>query len=114
MIGRLSAGLMLAFLTFLMAAPADADGVDKRRHTHRHRHAHYHLQLPPERHVIEVVDHRGFFIINGAAFTPLAPKCWHWVAGDRIKFLAGEMHGFCAAALIYNASRRQTCEMRCG
>jgi len=110
MIARLSAALLLIVATTIAAG---ADGVDKKRHRH-HRHVHYHSQLPPERHVIEVVHHRGFFIINGAAFTPRSPACCRWVAGDRIKFLAGEMHGFCSTALIYNASRRQTCEVTCG
>jgi hypothetical protein len=72
--------------------------------------------LPPERHVIEVVDHAygQRFVINGARFAAKVPACFGWVAGDRIQFLSGEIHGFCVDAVIYNVTRRASCEMWCG
>ena len=104
------AGLLFAGLT-LVAGGALADGIDVRRHVYRHG---YDLRLPPERHVIEVVDGWGRFIINGTRFTPADPRCATWTAGDRIAFLSGEMHGYCATTTIHNISRRQTCEVACG
>jgi len=104
--GLLFAGSMLA------AASAFADGMDVKRHVHRWHG--YDLRLPPERHVIEVVDGWGRFIINGTRFTPADPRCATWTAGDRIAFLSGELHGYCVTATIHNISRRQTCEVACG
>ena len=105
----------LAFaLTLASAAPtfADEDYPRYRRYPiYRH-----HLYLPPERHVIEVVQppSSGNFIINGTRFTALTAACLHWAAGERIKLLAGDWHGRCIEAVFYNATRRSTCRMRCG
>ncbi len=110
---RVIGTLLLAVALALAAGNADADGDRVRRHVH-HGSTGYDLRLPPERHVIEVVDGWGRFIINGSRFTPREPVCQGWTAGDEIKFLAGEMHGHCATALIRNVSRRQTCEVSCG
>ena len=106
------AGLLFAGLT-LAAGTAFADGFEVKRHVHRHWYG-YDLRLPPERHVIEVVDGWGRFIINGTRFTAANPRCATWTAGDRIAFLSGEMHGACATATIRNISRRQICEVACG
>ena len=104
-------GLLLVMGLALGAGTAAADGLDVRHH--RQWSGGYDLRLPPERHVIEVVDGWGRFIINGTRFTPREPVCQGWTAGDEIKFLAGEMHRYCATALIRNVSRRQTCEVSC-
>ncbi len=89
---------------------------------HRAVHRHHVVRvertivLPPERHVVEVVDppYSGNFIINGTRFTGAAPACLRWSAGERIKLLAGDWHGHCAGALFYNATLRSTCPMVCG
>ena len=106
---RVIAGLLLAAALGLCAGPAGADGQDARRQWHPG----YDVRLPPERHVIEVVDAWGLYIVNGRRFTPVAPECAHWIAGERIKFLAGDINGACRTALIYNFPRRQTCEVWC-
>jgi hypothetical protein len=104
---------MSAFaLALLMCAPALADGMDyapRRYYPQR-------LYLPPEQHVIEVVQPpwSGNFIINGARFTARTPACFGWAAGERIRLIAGDWNGRCVAALFYNFYRRNTCEMWCG
>jgi hypothetical protein len=107
---RVFAGLLLVAAFGFAAGPAGADGVDV--HPRHHVWRGYDLRLPPERHVVEVIDGWGRFIINGRAFTPVVPDC-PWVAGERIKFLAGDMDGACRRALIYNFRKRQTCEFWC-
>jgi hypothetical protein len=109
MLNRVIAGVLLAVALGLAAAPAGADGSD----SYRHRHWGYDLRLPPERHVIEVIDAWGRLIINGRRFTPAVPACGHWVAGERINFLAGDINGACRSALIYNYRWRETCEVSC-
>jgi len=109
MVNRVIAGLLLAVALGLAAGPAGADGSD----SYRHRHWGYDLRLPPERHVIEVVDGWGRFIMNGRPFTAVVPECAHWVAGERITFLSGDMNGACRTALIHNYRWRQTCEFWC-
>src|SRR5262245_12849369 len=114
MIARAVVFLLLAATLPALVGTAEADEWRVRRHARApHWDVPRHVHLPPERHVIEVVHHRGFFIVNGARFTPTAPHCLNWVAGDRVRFLAGELHGACATALIYNATTRQVCEVRC-
>jgi hypothetical protein len=106
---RVIAGLLLATAA-LTAAPAWADGTDMPRKV-RHWHG-YNLRLPPERHVVEIVDNLGRLTIGGRRFTPLVPACGGWVAGERIRFVAADIDGACTA-LIYNYRRRQTCEVAC-
>lgn len=98
-------------LAVLVCAPAYSDeSPPTRRHYHRH-----HIHLPPERHVIEVVQPPGSgnFIINGARFTAKTTACHRWTAGERITLLAGDWNGRCVDAVFYNAWRRSTCEMWC-
>jgi hypothetical protein len=104
--------LTLAFaLATLTCASALADGME-----YAPRRSYQGFYLPAERHVIEVVQppYSGNFIINGARFTALTPACFAWVAGERIKLLAGDWNGRCVVALFYNPHRRNTCEMWCG
>ena len=107
---RVTAGLLLTAAVGLIAAPAGADGVDVPRHHAWHG---YYLRLPPERHVVEVVNGWGQLIINGRRFTPAVPACGGWAAGERIKFLAGDINGACDTAVIYNYRRHETCEVGC-
>jgi hypothetical protein len=107
-IKRVTAGLSIAVAVTFVAGPAGADGVDVPRH-----HVGHYLRLPPERHVVEVIDSWGRLIINGRRFTPAVPGCGDWVAGERIKFLAGDINGACDVAVIYNYRRHQTCEVGC-
>ena len=103
------AGLLIAAALGLVAGPAGADGVD----THRTWYRSYYPRLPPERHVIELVDRWGHFMFNGRRFTPVFPDCPRWVAGERIKFLSGDIDGFCKVAVIYNYRWHQSCEFWC-
>ena len=101
-------GLAFAIVLALAAGPASADG------TYPHQwYPGYDLRLPPERHVIEMVDDSGRFIINGRRFAPAVPACGHWVAGERIRFVSGDLNGACATAVIYNYRWRETCEVAC-
>ncbi len=97
-------------LTVSVCLPAFADGEYR-----RHRYYHPHIYLPPERHVIEVVQPpwSGNFIINGTRFTAKTPACWRWAAGERIRLIAGDWNGRCIDAVFYNATLRSTCEMWC-
>ena len=104
---------MSAFaLAVLACAPALADETEY----HRPGYYQYGFALPAERHVIEVVSppYSARFIINGARFTGWAPACFRWVAGERIRLIAGDWNGRCVAALFYNFYRRNTCEVWCG
>jgi hypothetical protein len=99
-------------LAMLMCAPALADGMEyapRRYYPQR-------FYLPPEQHVIEVVQppYSGNFIINGARFTARTPACFGWAAGERITLIAGDWNGRCVVAAFYNFYRRNTCEMWCG
>jgi hypothetical protein len=107
---RVLAGLLLAAAA-LVAGPAAADGLDVPRKVHRWHG--YSLRLPPERHVVEIVDNFGRLIIGGRRFTPAVPACGGWVAGDRVRFVAFDGPGNCRTALIYNYHLRQTCEVAC-
>ena len=109
---RVLAGLFLAAGLGLSSAPADADGVDVPRKV-RHAWHGYSLRLPPERHVVEVIDDWGRLIIAGRTFTPAVPACGGWVAGERIRFVAGDINGACQTAVIYNYRRHETCEVGC-
>ena len=104
---KLASAFGLALLT---CQPVLADGMPYSGH--RHYHHHY---LPPERHVIEVVQppYSGNFIINGTRFTAKTAACTRWAAGERIKLLAGDWNGRCVDAVFYNYFWRNTCEMWC-
>jgi hypothetical protein len=93
------------------AAPAFADEGPPGPRYHGYR-----IDLPPERHVVEVVQppFSGNFVINGYRFTAKHPSCHNWVAGDRIKLVAGDWHARCADAVFYNVTQRSTCETWCG
>ena len=103
----------LAFaLGLLMCQPVLADEMG----IARQRYYQYGFALPAERHVIEVVSppYSARFIINGARFTGWAPACFRWVAGERIRLIAGDWNGRCIGAIFYNYARRNRCEMWCG
>jgi len=106
---RVTAGLLLAVALGFAAGPAGADGIDVPRHVWHG----YSLRLPSERHVVEVIDSWGRLVVNGRLFTPPVPACGGWVAGERIRFLAGDVNGACRTALIYNYRRHETCEVGC-
>jgi hypothetical protein len=74
------------------------------------------IALARERHVIEVVEppYSGSFIINGTNFAARSPACLSWAPGDRIRLLAGDWHGYCVGATLYNVTRHQSCPMWCG
>ena len=93
-----------------ICAPALADEMEYPRR------GYYRYYLPPEQHVIEVVQppYSGNFIINGTRFTARTPACFSWAAGERIRLLAGDWNGRCVTAVFYNFYRRSTCEMWCG
>ena len=97
-------------LACIACEPALADGTGFARYRPYHWYA-----LPPERHVIEVVQppYSGNFIINGTRFTAKSPACLRWAAGERIRLLAGDWHGQCIEAVFYNVTLRSTCEMWC-
>ena len=97
-------------LALLMGQPAFADGEYR-----RYRHYPHYIHLPPERHVIEVVQppSSGNFIINGTRFVGHTRACRRWIAGERIRLVAGDWHGRCADAVFYNYVRRNTCRASC-
>jgi hypothetical protein len=99
-------------LSVLRPAVADEYGY-RRAH---HHYWHHDIVLRPERHVIEVVRgaYGSSFVINGANFTAKSNACMGWLAGDRIKLLAGSWSGVCPDAAFYNVTRHRTCEMWCG
>ncbi len=104
---RVATGLCVALL---MCQSAFADGMTYP--TYRYYHRYY---LPPERHVIEVVQppYSGIFIINGIRFTGMTSACLGWAAGERIRLIDGDWHGHCVTATFYNFARRSTCQMWC-
>jgi hypothetical protein len=106
----LKVGSALA-LGLLMCQPAFADGMEYSRP----RYDQYRHYLPPERHVIEVVQppYSGNFIINGARFTGKTAACLRWAAGEPITLVAGDWYARCVDAVFYNFYRRSTCEMWC-
>src|SRR5262245_22052627 len=82
-------------LAMLVCAPALADETEYRRPGYYQ----YRYSLPPEQHVIEVVQppYSGNFIINGTRFTARTPACFSWAAGERIRLVAAT--GTAAASL---------------
>ena len=109
MLRALKLSLALTLLT-LAAVPAAADEDPARHHRHTRQ-----FQLPPERHVIEVVQppDSGNFIINGTRFTAKSAACRRWAAGERIRLVAGDWNGQCVDAVFYNFTRRSSCAMWC-
>ncbi len=103
-------GLVLAAALLVPAATSADEGPPVRRHYYRQ-----HFYLPPERHVIEVVQPPGSgnFIINGRRFVAKTDACYRWAAGERIRLVAGDWNGQCVDAVFYNVWRRSTCEMWC-
>jgi hypothetical protein len=107
-----SASVFVLVVAFVLSAAMDraalADGMDYPSYRSHHR-------LPPERHVIEIVQPpwSGNFIINGARFTGHSPACFTWAAGERIKLIEGDWNGLCTEAVFYNVYRHSTCEMTC-
>jgi hypothetical protein len=75
----------------------------------------YRAPILPERHVIEKVQppYSGNFIINGTRFVGHTRACRRWIAGERIRLVAGDWHGRCADAVFYNYVRRNTCRASC-
>jgi len=76
----------------------------------------YRTPVLPERHVIEKVQppYSGNFIINGTRFVGRTRACLRWIAGERIRLIAGDWHGRCVEAVFYNYARRNTCRASCG
>lgn len=106
----------LAVLGMGLSHAAELEGA-KQRHLVRHRAYRHAIVLPPERHVIEIVknSYSDRFIINGARFSAKAPACVSgWLAGQPVRLLSGEIHGYCTDAVVYNAMRHRACEMWCG
>jgi hypothetical protein len=108
---RSLATVVLAIATLAPAVAADIEA-DQRARVIIHRH----YVLPPERHVVEKVmpPYSGNYLINGTWMRAMTPACTRWVAGERIRLVAGDWHRSCSAAVIYNVSRRMTCELACG
>jgi len=112
---------MSAFaLAMLVCAPALAEEEEQEQEYSRPGYYQYYYlyrySLPPEQHVIEVVQppYSGNFIINGTRFTARSPSCFSWAAGERIRLIAGDWNGRCVAARFYNFYRRNTCDVWCG
>ena len=75
-----------------------------------------HYGLPPERHVLEMVNFSSFglrFLINGHYFRADPLACPGWVAGDRVTLVAGEWHAYCATAVFHDVTRHRTCRLEC-
>ena len=111
-------GKAVLAVAFAVSAVGVSYAADLERRVVRHRHILRHaIVLPPERHVIEIVKnaYSDRFIINGARFSAKAPACTAgWLAGERVRLLSGEPHGYCVDAVVYNAMRHRACEMWCG
>ena len=75
-----------------------------------------HYALPPERHVLEIVNFSSFglrFLINGHYFRASPLECPGWVAGDRLALLAGDWHGYCGTAVFHDLTRGRSCRVSC-
>jgi len=106
---RLVSAFVLAIVLASFACrPVVADGMTYQRH--------YRAHVLPDRHVVEVVQppYSGNFIINATRFVGKTPACLRWVAGDRIRLIAGDWHGECVEAVFYNYARHSTCVASCG
>jgi hypothetical protein len=118
--GLLCQALSAMALAFSIFTPAQSEATEAglRARSHHHRwHAVHHrrIVLPPERQVVESVrpPYSGNYIINATWFTAKTESCSRWVAGERVKLLAGDWHGACIDAVFYNVRRRQICELSC-
>src|SRR5215207_4071749 len=112
----LSRSLAMIGLAVSTLVPAlSADMVTDQR-TRARVTVHRHYVLPPERHVVEKVmpPYSGNYLINGTWMRATTPACTRWVAGEQIRLAAGDWHRSCSVAVIYNVSRRMTCELACG
>ena len=110
-------GPVLLGMALVISTIGTARAAELERPIVRHRHVRHVVVLPPERHVIEIVKeaYSDRFIINGARFSAKVPACTAgWLAGERVHLLAGEPHGYCVDAVVYNAMRHRACEMWCG
>jgi len=112
----LSRPLVILLLAFITLAPAHSTDIEADQRVRARITIHRQYVLPPERHVVEKVmpPYSGIYLINGTWFTATTPACTGWVAGERIRVIAGDWHRGCSAAVIYNVSRRMTCELSCG
>jgi|SRR5947209_12879333 len=75
-----------------------------------------HYALPPERHVLEIVNFSSFglrFLINGHYFRASPSDCPGWIAGDRVALLAGDWHGYCVTAVFQDLTRGRSCRVSC-
>jgi hypothetical protein len=111
-------GLSVLAVALAVSSVGLSHAAELERHV-RHRHLAYRhvIVLPPERHVIEIVKdaYGDRFIINAARFSAKAPACTSgWLAGEPVRLLSGEPHGYCTDAVVYNAMRHRACEMWCG
>ncbi len=103
--------LVASVAMLVLTAPALADGTTMKRVYHQARY-----RLPPERHVVEKVSPPGSgnYLLNGTWFRAQTPRCARWIAGERIRLVAGDWHGYCQTAVFHNLSRHRTCELTCG
>jgi len=111
----LSHSLAMLLSAFTMLVPASSADIEADRRVRARVTIHRHYVLPPEQHVVEGVrpPYSGNYLINGTWFTANTAACARWVAGERIRLLAGDWNGACASAVFYNVPRRMACEMAC-
>jgi len=78
--------------------------------------ARYAAQLPPERHVIELVrpPYSGAYIINGTSFTAGLGGVRGLECRRTDNPVGGRLHGRCVGAVFYNVARHRACQMWCG
>jgi len=105
-------------LTFFMVDQAGSADLHASKPTLRASHHHvgrHMIALPPERHVVEVVEHAhgNRMIIDGQWFVAMTPACGGWIAGDRVVFKRGTPVEACLDTVVRNVSRHQTCDVRC-
>jgi hypothetical protein len=95
-------------LASMFCQPTFADEMANPRRHHRH-------YLPPQHHVIEVVEppYSGLFITNGFRFVGMTTACRGWVLGEPIRLISGSWHGYCVTATFYNVSRYNACQTQC-
>jgi hypothetical protein len=108
--------LSILLLAFMAVAPALSAEIEPDTRVRARVTIHRHYVLPPERHVVEKVmpPYSGNYLVNGTWMRATTPACTRWVAGERIRLIAGDWHRGCSAAVIHNLSRRMTCELSCG
>lgn len=105
-------------LTVFMVDQAGSADLEASKPTSRafhHRGRRHMIALPPERHVVEVVEHAhgNRMIIDGQWFVATTPACGGWIAGDQVVFKRGTSVEACLDAVVRNMNRHQTCGMRC-